>query len=366
MYFDRFDPRKGEKLEIMDKDGRVDESLRPPGLTDEMLKNLYVRMTVMRQADRTALNLQREGRMGTYPPVWGQEAAQASSAFLKDGDWLAPSYRETGALFMRGVPLAMIFRYWMGDERGMHFDKGLRVLPFDVVVGAHILHVVGVSWAMKMQGEKSIAAAYFGDGATSEGAFHEAMNFAGVFNTPTVFVCQNNQYAISVRRRVQSASKTIAEKAFAYGFKGIQIYANDLMAVYAAMTEAMEDASEGRGPRLIEMLTYRFGPHTTADDPTKYRHDEDIEKNKPFDPFIRLRVYLTGKGLLSEEEEYEIVETAKKEVEAAVAEAEAAPPPEPADMFRYVYESAPPALMKQEAGLTAFMKERGEGGRKDG
>jgi len=357
MYFDRFDPFKGEKLEIMDKDGRVDESLRP-GITDDEIKRLYVRMTVMRAADKTALNLQREGRMGTYAPVWGQEAAQASSAFMADGDWLVPSYRETGALFMRGMPLSMIYRYWMGDERGMKIPEGLRALPIEVVVGCQTLHAVGVSWAMKLKGEKSAAVAFFGDGATSEGAFHEAMNFAGVFNTPTVFICQNNQFAISVPRKHQTAAKTIAQKASAYGFKGIQIYGNDLMAVYAAVTEALSDAREGRGPRLIEMLTYRFGPHTTADDPTKYRSDEETEKNKPFDPLIRLRLYLAAKGIWSEEEEYEISAAAKDEVEKAVAEAEAAALPEPTDIFDYTYNSPPPYLKRQRDEMASYLAGR--------
>jgi pyruvate dehydrogenase E1 component alpha subunit len=365
MYFDKFDPFKGEKLEIMDKDGVVDESLRPD-ISDELIKELYVRMSVMRLADRTALNLQREGRMGTYAPVWGQEAAQVSAAFLDDKDWLVPSYRETGALFVRGVPLHMIYRYWMGDERGMHFSEDMRVLPIEVVVGSQPLHAVGVSWAMKLKGENSVAAVYFGDGATSEGDFHEAMNFAGVFNTPTVFICQNNQYAISVPRKVQTASKTIAQKAYAYGFKGIQIYANDLMAVYAAMKEALDDARAGRGPRLIEMLTYRFGPHTTADDPTKYRAEEDIEKNKPFDPLIRLRLYLEAKGLWSEDEEYEIMDKAKQEVDKAVSEAESMPPAEPADIFKYTYAEQPPYQKRQQEGLLALLSGGDKGGQAHG
>lgn len=361
MLFDRFDPFKGQKLEIMDKDGNVDESLRPD-LTDEALKELYVRMSVMRMADKTALNLQREGRMGTYAPVIGQEAAQASSAFLEEGDWVVPSYRESGALFMRGVPLSDIYRYWMGDERGMAGNRKYRCLPIEVVVGCQPLHAVGLSWAMKLQGEKSVAAVYFGDGATSEGAFHEAMNFAGVFNTPTVFICQNNQFAISVPRKRQTAAKTIAQKAYAYGFKGIQIYGNDIMAVYSAMGEAMADAREGRGPRLIEMLTYRFGPHTTADDPTKYRDAEQLEKNKPFDPLVRLRLYLAGKGLWSEEEEYEIADAAKAEVEGAVKEAESIPPPDPDDIFAYTYETPPPHLARQRDEMRAHLAGAGEGG----
>jgi pyruvate dehydrogenase E1 component subunit alpha len=361
MLFDRFDPLKGDRLEIMDKDGNVNEELRP-GLSDERLKELYIRMSVMRLADKTALNLQREGRMGTYAPVYGQEASQASAAFLEKEDWLVPSYRESGALFMRGVPLSGIYRYWMGDERGLIGIKDLRVLPIEVVVGSQPLHAVGVSWAMKLQGIKSVAAAYFGDGATSEGSFHEAMNFAGVFNTPTVFICQNNQYAISVPRKLQTASKTIAQKAAAYGFKGIQIYGNDIMAVYAAMKEAMEDAREGRGPRLIEMLTYRFGPHTTADDPTKYRDAAQLEKNKPFDPLIRIRLYLSERNLWSEEEEYEIMDAARTEVDKAVAEAESAPPPDPSDIFHNTWKREHPYLKKQEDEFVSFLQETAEGG----
>jgi len=350
MYFDRFDPFKGEKLEVMDKDGKVDEALRPE-LSDEKIKELYVRMTVMRVADKTALNLQREGRMGTYAPVWGQEAAESCSVALDDGDWLVPSYRETGAMFMRGVPLSLLYRYWMGDERGQRFPEGTRVLPINVVVGGQALHAVGLSWAMKLRGEKSCALACFGDGATSEGDFHEAMNFAGVFKTPTVFFCQNNQFAISVPRSRQTGSKTIAQKAAAYGFKGIQIYGNDLLAVYGAMKEALDRARAGEGPSLIEALTYRFGPHTTADDPTKYRSEEELEKNRPFDPLIRLRAYLEKKGLWSEDEEYSIVDAATKEVEKAVAIAESAPPAPPTDIFDYTYSTPPPYLQRQKEAI---------------
>jgi len=358
MYFEKFDPLKGKKLEIMDKDGKVDEKLRPD-ISDEEIKHLYVRMTVMRVADKTALNLQREGRMGTYAPVWGQEACQASSAFLEDGDWLAPSYRETGALFMRGVPLSGIYRYWMGDERGMKTVEGMRVLPINIVVGGHALHAVGAGWAMKLRGEKAASIAYFGDGATSQGDIHEAMNFAGVFKAPTVFFCQNNQFAISVPRSKQSGAKTIAQKALAYGFRGIQIYGNDLLAVYAATKEALELARAGEGPSLIEALTYRFGPHTTSDDPTKYRSDEEVEKNKPFDPLIRLRIYLGKAGLWSEEEEYQLMEDAKKEVEAAVAEAEAYPPANTDDMFTYTYSESPYYLERQREAYNEYLSAKG-------
>jgi pyruvate dehydrogenase E1 component subunit alpha len=362
MYFEKFDPLNGAKLEIMDKDGRVDEKLRPD-LPDEEIKRLYVRMSVMRVADKTALNLQREGRMGTYAPVWGQEACQAAAAFLDKEDWFVPSYRETGALFMRGLPLSDIYRYWMGDERGMARTREFKVLPIDVVVGSQPLHAVGVAWAQRLMGTGSVAMVSFGDGATSEGSFHEAMNFAGVFKAPVVLLCQNNQFAISVRRKQQSASHTIAQKAVAYGFKGIQIYGNDIMAVYASVMEAIEHARSGGGPSLIEALTYRFGPHTTADDPTKYRSEEELEKNKPFDPLVRLRIYLEQRGLWSEDEEYSIIEDAKKEVEAAVAEAEGGPPPDPTDIFDYTYASPPPYLKRQRDEFEAYLDSKQEGGR---
>jgi len=358
MYFDRFDPAKGERLEIMDKDGRVDESLRP-GISDEEIKDYYIKMSVMRVADKTALSLQREGRMGTYAPVIGQEGVQAAAGFLEARDWLVPSYRETGAMFMKGVPLSDIFRYWMGDERGMRGVKDHRCLPIQIVVGCQPLHAVGLSWAMKMQGEDSVALVLFGDGATSEGSFHEAMNFAGVFKTPTIFICQNNQFAISVRRKSQTASKTIAGKAAAYGFKGIQVYGNDLLAMYGAVKEAADEARAGGGPKLIEALTYRFGPHTTADDPDKYRGQEELEKNRPYDPLIRLRLYLNAKGLWSEEEEYEIIDRAKAEVEKAVAEAESAPPPVSEDIFRYTLSSIPPYTKRQQDSLTEAQNAQG-------
>ena len=351
MYFGEFDPLKGEKLEILDKDGVVREELRP-AITDQRIKDLYVRMSALRVADRTALQLQREGRMGTYAPVLGQEACQASAACLREGDWLVPSYREMGAMWLRGVPLSLLYRYWMGDEGGSVIPPELNVLPVSIPVGSQPLHAVGIAWALKLQGKQSAVIVYFGDGATSEGEVHEAMNFAGVFQTPTVFFCQNNQFAISVPRRSQTASPTIAQKALAYGFQGIQVYGNDLLAVYGAVGEALEGARAGKGPKLIEALTYRLGPHTTADDPTKYRADEEVEAYRPYDPLIRLRLYLKSRRLWSEDEEAGILARAKEEVEKAVEEATAAASsPDPAQIFDFTYESLPPFLERQREEL---------------
>ena len=355
MYFERCDPMKGECLRILDPEGRVQEELRP-ALPDARIRELYERMTVMRLADRMAMNLQREGGMGTYAPFYGQEASQASAAFLEPADWLVPSYRETGALFLRGVPLANLYRFWMGDERGMLIPEGLRILPIAIVVGSQPLHAVGLSWAMKLKGERAAAVAYFGDGASSQGDVHEAMNFAGVFHTPTVFVCQNNQFAISLPRRQQTAAATIAQRAAGYGFPGLLVDGNDLLAVAAAMSEALADVHSGKGPRLIELLTYRLGPHTTADDPTKYRGEEELARHRPFDPLTRLRCYLEGKSLWSEADEAQLLQRGQAEVEAAASAAKSAPPPEPADIFSYTFAKMPPYLRRQQEELLASLK----------
>jgi len=211
-----------------------------------------------------------------------------------------------------------------------------------------------------LQGEGICTLAYFGDGGTSEGDFHEAMNFAGVFQTPTIFFCQNNQYAISVPRRIQTAAKTLAQKAIAYGFGGVQVDGNDLFAVYAATKEAREKAISGGGPTMIEAVTYRFGPHTTADDPTKYRSDEELEEWKPLDPLLRVQKYLKGKKLWSEDWEAQIKDEAEKAITEAVQEAEGIPAPQPEEFFHYAFAEMTPNLKEQMNDFLAFLKEKGE------
>jgi pyruvate dehydrogenase E1 component alpha subunit len=244
----------------------------------------------------------------------------------------------------------------MGDERGMLMPEGLRVLPIAIVVGCQPLHAVGLGWAMKLKGEKSAAVAYFGDGASSQGDVHEAMNFAGVFQTPTVFICQNNQFAISLPRQQQTAAATIAQRASSYGFPGLLIDGNDIFAVAAAMQEALADARAGKGPRLIEMLTYRLGPHTTADDPTKYRANEEIDKYKPFDPLLRLRSYLESRKLWDESAEAELLKRGQAEVEEAARKAKAMTPAPVSDIFAHTYRNMPPYLARQQQELAEFEK----------
>jgi pyruvate dehydrogenase E1 component alpha subunit len=357
---EKFDPLKGKILRILHPDGRCEEKLKPD-LADDTVKTLYREMVFIRQADQRALSLQRQGRSGTYAPVQGQEAAQVGSAYaLGEGDWIFPSFRETGACYMRGVPLKDILLYWMGDERGQKVAEGANVFPISIPVGSHPLHAVGVAWAAQLQGEKICTVAYFGDGATSEGDFHEAMNFAGVFQAPTIFFCQNNQYAISVPRKIQTAAKTLAQKAMAYGFSGIQVDGNDLFAVYAATSEAREKAISGGGPTMIEAVTYRFGPHTTADDPTKYRADEELEEWKPLDPLLRVQKYLEGKGIWSKDWEAGVKEEAEKSISEAVQDAEGVAEAKPEEFFQYTFAEMTPNLKEQMDDFLAFLKEKGD------
>jgi len=301
MLTDEFDPQKGEMLRIVDEEGEADMGLMPRMSKDLLLK-AYRTMLLTRLADDKAVKLQRQGRLGAYPPSKGQEASQVGPAMaLKEEDWLVWAFREMGALLWKGVPLETQYLYWMGNELGNVYPEGTRVTPSVVPVGSQVPQAVGIAYAGLIRKEKSVVLAYFGDGATSEGDFHEGLNFAGVFRTPNVFVCQNNQFAISTRRSRQTASATIAQKAIAYGFPGILVDGNDIMAMYAATKEAAERARKGKGPTLIESFTYRMSDHTTSDDWRKYRSKEEVAEWERKDPLKRFSAYLVSKGFLKDE-----------------------------------------------------------------
>jgi pyruvate dehydrogenase E1 component alpha subunit len=348
MLTDDFDPLKGEMLRVMDEEGNVDPSLRPR-MSKELLFKAYRTMLLTRLADDKAVKLQRQGRLGAYPPGRGQEASQIGpSLALREEDWLVWAFREMGALLWKGVPLRTIFLYWMGNELGSVYPDGARVTPSVVPVASQIPQAVGIAYASMLREERSVALTFFGDGATSEGEFHEGLNLAGVFRTPNVFVCQNNQFAISTPRSRQSASLTLAQKAVAYGFPGILVDGNDLLAMYAATKEAVERARNGQGPTLIESYTYRLGDHTTSDDWKKYRSKEEVARWEVKDPLLRLRRYLEGKGMIKEhaELEKELLDV----VEIAVAEAEAVPAPQREELFQHIYAEMPPYLRWQMGG----------------
>ncbi|MBI4167881.1 MAG: pyruvate dehydrogenase (acetyl-transferring) E1 component subunit alpha [Candidatus Aenigmarchaeota archaeon] len=322
-------------LQILDENGACGEQ---PGLTQDQIKEIYESMVLARIFDERAIKLQREGRLGTYPPLRGQEAAQIASAYaLNKNDWMVPAFREHASVILRGLPMEMILQYWGGDERGQKIPSGENDLTFAIPVGTQPLHAVGIALAMKIMGEKNASLVYFGDGATSEGDTSEAMNFAGVFNLPLVFVCENNQWAISVPRSRQTASQTIAQKAVAFGFEGIQVDGNDVFAVYSSTKNALEKARSGNGPTLIELFTYRMGDHTTADDASKYRKKSELDEWIKKDPIERLRKYMESKKLWSRDYEEKLLAKLGKKVGDAVKKYESVPAEEPGKIFEYVY-----------------------------
>ncbi|HEY5974096.1 MAG TPA: pyruvate dehydrogenase (acetyl-transferring) E1 component subunit alpha [Geobacteraceae bacterium] len=330
------------RLTILDETGTVDESLMPE-LADSQVWRLYELMVLARTFDERALALQREGRLGTYPPIAGQEAAQVGSALaLTEADWVLPSFREMGVHLTLGYPIAQLFQYWAGDERGLRTPDHLNVFPICVSVGTHLLHAVGVAMAARYRRDPVVAVAYFGDGATSKGDFHEAFNLAGVFKAPVVFICQNNQWAISVPLKGQTAAATLAQKAVAYGFEGVQVDGNDVFAVYRATREALAKARSGGGPTFIECLTYRVADHTTADDAARYRSPEEVAIWRERDPILRLERYLAARGQWHDEDGHQVREQAAAVIDEAVAAMEAEPPPDAADLYRYTWATATP------------------------
>ncbi len=352
MFLDQYDPLKQQMVQILDHEGNLNEKLRPKELTDGVIQQLYEKMLFCRMCNERALKMQRSGRMGTFTSIEGQEACQIGSEFALDKkDWIVPAFRELAAMWAHGIPMENIFIYWIGNEIGSIPPDGVNVLPVSIPVGSQMLHAVGISWASKLRKEKEIAVTYFGDGATSEGDFHEAMNFAGVYKTPTVFICQNNQYAISVPRKIQTASTTLAQKAIAYGFPGVLVDGNDLFAMYAVTKEAVERARKGDGPTLIEAYTYRFGDHTTADDATKYRDRAEVEAWRPKDPLRRIELYLGKKGLWDKAAAEAQKTRLQVTVDEVTAKAEAVPHQTVDDIFDYTYAVLPAELVKQKANL---------------
>ncbi len=340
-----------ERLEILDTDGQVDLALMPD-IDPSRIRDLYRDMVLMRTFDTKALKLQRQGRMGTWPPIKGQEAIQAGVALaMGEHDWLIPAFREHGIMVLRGVPLHQVFAYWAGDERGSSYPEDVRCFPVAVPVGSQWQHGTGVGLSLKLRDEDAVAVTFGGDGSTSEGDFHEAVNCAGVFGTKTVFVIQNNQWAISVPLHRQTAAKTLAQKAHAYGIPGIQVDGNDVFAVYAAATEAIERTRRGEGPSLIEAVTYRLGDHTTADDASRYRPDDELEKWEGRDPILRLRRYLLEQGLWEDDQETALLEEATSWVDGQVKILEEMEPQAPEEIFTSMYAVMPPHVVEQMQSL---------------
>ena len=329
-----------DHISVLDEQGNFDAKLGKGLIPDDDAIKLYEHMVICRHLDEVAFKLQRSGRMGTYPQNMGQEATSLGAAYALDKqDWIVTAYRENPGLFWRGLPMEYILWHWMGDERGNQIPEGLNITPISIPIGTHMLHAAGLAWAAKYRKEDRIACTFFGDGATSEGDFHEAANFAANLNLPVIFFCQNNGWAISVPTCVQCSAPTIAQRGLAYGMECVQCDGNDIFAVVKVMKDAIKRARDEKRPTFIEALTYRLGDHTTADDARRYRDAKELDQWKSKDPIARLGVYLRKKKLWDDKKEAAIWERAKTEVSEVVARAEGIAPPDKSEIFDSMYAS---------------------------
>ena len=352
-----------DAVQILTPDGEVRDGATVPDIDDETLVEIYEGMVFARELDHRATTMHRQGRMGTYPPLAGQEAAQiASTVALADTDWVSYQYREHGVPIARGISHEYLL-YWMGHEAGNEWLPERNIFPVNISIGSQLPHATGMAWAAKLKGDDTAVVCHFGDGATSEGDFHEALNFAGVFDVPAVFFCNNNQYAISIPRERQTAATTIAQKAHAYGMKGVQVDGMDPLAVYQVTTEAVERAKDppaepdhengrARRPTLVEAVMYRLGAHTTVDDPSNYREDEEVERWRERDPISRLEVFLRDRDLLDDDRVTEIQKDAEAEIATLVEQAEAYEA-DPDEMFAHTYAEQTPRIREQQAQFRA-------------
>ncbi|WP_137288973.1 pyruvate dehydrogenase (acetyl-transferring) E1 component subunit alpha [Natronorubrum halophilum] len=354
-----------DRIRILDADGSVVAPALEPDLEDETLLGMYRDMRFARRFDERMISLQRQGRLGTYASLAGQEGSQIGSTYaLADEDMLSFQYREHGALVSRELPWEYLL-YWMGHEDGNAALTDINVFPLNISIGGHLPHAVGWSWAAKLNDDDRVSVVHFGDGSTSEGDFHEAMNFAGVFDTPTVFFCNNNQWAISIPRENQTASATIAQKAQAYGFEGVQVDGMDPLASYVVTKAAREAALESNGdrsrPTLIEAVQYRYGAHTTADDPSVYRDDEEVERWRERDPIDRFETYLRNRAVLDDDR----IESLEAEIEATLADLidraeDADETVDPREMFEHTYAEPTPRLAEQRDALEELRETHGD------
>jgi len=348
-------------LQILDEHG---ELLGPePDLSPEQLTELYGAMLLGRAVDDRLLKLQRQGRVGTFPPSTGQEAVSCGVALaMRPKDWFVGAFRELGGRLMRGEPIENVFLAYNGREEGNWFEGGERVTPLSIIIASHMLHAVGIAYAARLRGEKDTAVVTFvGDGGTSQGDFHEALNFAACWQVPVVFICQNNQWAISLPRSKQTHSRTLAQKAIAFDIPGIQVDGNDALAMYQVARDALERARSGGGPTFIEAVTYRLRMHTTADDPKKYQPEELLQKWEKREPLLRFRKYLEKKNLWNDDKQAELEAAVKQRVDAAVKSFEADTDFRMDEPFDHVYGTKHPRIEQQRAEfLDNFEKDAAE------
>jgi pyruvate dehydrogenase E1 component alpha subunit len=334
----------------LDARGRVIGPLPALAADRESMVAMYRWMVLTRTFDAKAVSLQRTGRLGTFASSLGTEAAAVATGLaMAREDVLVPSFREQGAMLVRGVTMTQLFLYWGGDERGSVFSGAAEDFPVCVPVGTHAPHAVGVALAFKLRREPRVAVCTMGDGATSKGDVYEAMNLAGVWKLPVVFVVVNNEWAISVPRSAQTAAETLAQKAIAAGFDGVQVDGNDAIGVREAVGEAVESARAGHGPTLVEALTYRLADHTTVDDASRYRDDAEVGRRWKEEPLVRFRRFLTERFGWSRDDEEALLRDTADEVEGAAQSYLATSPQRPESMFDHLYENLPVAYRGQRA-----------------
>jgi pyruvate dehydrogenase E1 component alpha subunit len=337
-----------EPRQLLSPDGTLADGAAE-ALDDEALLSAWRMMVFSRTFDERAFSLQRQGRLGTFSPVNGEEAAVIGSSWALDPgrDWVVPQYRELPAMLRQGYDLRRALRYFVGDPAGNDMGEGVRVLPYQISLAAQIPHAVGLAWGLRHQGSDGVVLVFFGEGASSEGDAHEAMNLAGVRRAPVIFLLKNNGWAISTPVSKQTAAASLAARADGLGFPGELVDGNDLFAVHDATARAVERARAGEGPTLIEARTYRMGPHNTSDDPSRYVDQAELERRREFDPIDRVRRYLTARGLVDAASEEALRAEAEAEIDAAVADVEGGPPPGVDAVFDHVYANPPPRVVAQ-------------------
>src|SRR5690625_1943664 len=345
--------------QVLSPEGEIVNEELAPDMTDEELIELMSRLVWGRAYDRRVTILNQQGALGNYAPSGGQEASQLATQYaLEDGDFFAGTYRDLVPLMFHGLDVEKAFLWYKGHMEGYAFAEDLNAYSPEVVFGGQITHAMGVAFGMKMRNKKSVVLSLNGDGATSQGDFYEGINFAGVYGAPYIAVVQNNGYGISVPVEQQTKADTLAQKAVAVGIPGIQVDGMDPLAMYSAVKKAREHAVAGKGPVLIEAITYRFGPHTMSDDPTRYRLDDEVGQWQKRDPLVRMRAYLEEKGLWTEEKEMEVIETCEQEIKDALAKVGQVEKQKVSDFLKNMYEVAPQNIQEQIAEYEA--KEMGK------
>ena len=334
--------------QVLKPDGSVALPEVAQGYSPELLRRIHSEMVAGRALDRRMMALQRQGRMGTFAPMEGQEAICVGAASaLRSEDWVFPSYREHAAVLNRGLPLRTFLEFYRGHGYANWDVRSLRIGLYTIPIATHLPHAVGQAYYAKLRGEEGITAVFFGDGATSASDFHAGMNFAGVWKLPVVFICSNNQYAISLPFRSQTGAETVSQKAVAYGFEGIRVDGMDPLAVHSAVTDAARRAREGGGPTLIEAVAYRFGPHATADDPRRYRTPEEENSWRPLDPLVRMRRHLENVDLWDDLLEEQATAELESDVNRILDELEAKPLPPRTRAITQVYRRIPPTIAER-------------------